>query len=331
MVEFVGQAGYLDVMTTLARTAWVYSPAFLEHNAGLSHPECPERLTAIVERLSRDGLLNEVLPLNFEPATEDELARAHTRRHLATIDKSAGRHLDPDTFCGNDTPRIARLAAGAVLQAAREVMRGHYVNCFCAVRPPGHHAPADRAMGFCYFNNVAVAAANIIHEQPDARVLIVDWDVHHGNGTQSIFYESDKVLYSSIHLYPFYPGTGAANETGRGLGKGFTINKPLWAGTGDVEFLDALESILSDTAAIMRPDLIIISAGFDAHRDDPLAFLNVTVDGFSAATRMVCEFAKATCGGKVVSVLEGGYSLQALADSVSAHVRVLLDYAKEMD
>jgi acetoin utilization deacetylase AcuC-like enzyme len=182
-------------------------------------------------------------------------------------------------------------------------------------------------MGFCYFNNVAVAAANIIRDLPESRVLILDWDVHHGNGTQAIFYETDRVLYSSVHQYPFYPGTGAASEQGRGPGKGYTINKPLRAGAGDQEFLDAISSILDETATLMRPDVVMISAGFDAHYDDPLANLEVTVDGFAEATRQVCKFAKDQCGGRIVSVLEGGYNLSALAESVSAHLQVLMDHA----
>lgn len=314
-------------MPKSAKTGWVYSPDFLKHNAGLAHPECPERLTAIVERLSHDRMLEQLSTLETEAATEDELVRVHTRRHIANMCVSEGKQIDPDTYCGPDTPRIARFAAGATLAATRSVMAGDIRNAFCAVRPPGHHAPPDRAMGFCYYNNIAVAAADVVFQFPDSQVLILDWDVHHGNGTQAIFYESDRVLYSSVHQYPFYPGTGAANEIGRGVGKGYTINKPQWAGSGDQEFLDAISSILDETATLIRPDVVMISAGFDAHRDDPLANLEVSVDGFVEASRRVCEFAKDQCQGRIVSVLEGGYNLSALADSVSAHIQVLMDYA----
>ncbi len=325
ILEFAKALHYLSPMRAPSRTAFAYSPEFLLHNAGLPHPECPDRLVTIVQRCSDAGLLERLSSVKLDPATDDELAQAHTRRHIAALAKSEGQHLDPDTYCGPGTPAIAHLAAGTALSAARAVMAEEAANAFCAVRPPGHHAPADRAMGFCFFNNIAVAAANVVAANPDTRVLILDWDAHHGNGTQAIFYESEKVLYSSLHQYPFYPGTGAATEAGRGRGKGFTINKPLPAGAGDDEFLDAVAAILDETAALMRPDLVMISAGFDAHRDDPLANLDVSVDGFVEATRRVCAFANDQCGGRIASVLEGGYNVGALADSVVVHLQVLMD------
>ena len=325
-MEFPGERSYLSHVERTLRTFWVYSPEFLNHNSGLSHPESPERLRSILDRLAKDGTLEHMALLNAAPASDDELALVHTRRHIDTIQKSGGRQLDPDTFCGRETPSIARLAAGSVLAVTRSVMAGEAANAVCLVRPPGHHATADRAMGFCYFNNVAVAAADVVKSRPASRVLILDWDVHHGNGTQAIFYESEKVLYASVHQYPFYPGTGAAGEIGRGTGRGFTVNKPLRAGAGDEEFLGAITEILDETATLMRPDCVFISAGFDAHRDDPLAGLNVSVDGFAEATRRVCAYADEHCGGKVISVLEGGYDTRALSESVSAHVQVLIDH-----
>ncbi len=314
-------------MRETVRTGWAYSPRFLEHNAEIPHPENPARLTAIVDRLSGDGLLACMKQVVFAPATDDELAKAHTRRYIASLAKSEGQQLDPDTYCGYGTPEIARLAAGAVLEAARLAIRGDVKRAFCAVRPPGHHAPADRAMGFCYLNSVAIAAANIVAENSHSRVMILDWDVHHGNGTQSIFYESSTVLYASVHQYPLYPGTGGVEEIGRGPGKGLTINRPLWMGLGDQEFLEAISAILDQAATIMKPDLLMISAGFDAHRDDPLAALNVSTEGFAEATRRACAFADQYCQGRIVSVLEGGYNLSALADSVAAHINALLDAA----
>lgn len=324
MVEFRAEYGYLRFMPSESRTGWVYSPRFLEHNAGLAHPECPERLAAIVERLKDDGVLARLRHLKISEATDDELARAHTRRHIAELAQCGGRQLDPDTYCGFETPEIARLAAGGVLEAARAVMKGEIANAFCAVRPPGHHATADRAMGFCYLNSVAVAAANIVAEYPESRIAILDWDVHHGNGTQAIFHESDRVLYGSVHQFPFYPGTGSVSEIGRGAGKGFTINKPLLAGAGDQEFLDSIGAILGE-AASMTPDLLMISAGFDAHVDDSLANLEVSAHGFAEATGRACAFAERFCNGRLVSVLEGGYNPRALADSVAAHITVLIE------
>ncbi len=278
-----------------------------------------------MDSLEASGLLSQLESIEFAPATTDELMLIHTRRYIERIDKSEDCQFDPETYAGRGTPAIARLAAGAVLHATRVVAAGRVRRSFCAVRPPGHHATADRAMGFCFYNNAAVAAADFIRENPDSRVLILDWDAHHGNGTQALFYETDRVLYASVHQYPFYPGTGAASETGRGVGRGFTINKPLTAGSGDSQFLDAIDAILDETNKLMRPDLIIVSAGFDAHSADPLANLEVTVDGFAEATRRVCEFAHAHCAGKIISALEGGYNTRALADSVTAHVQVLLD------
>lgn len=327
ILEFGPGTEYLCLVSTNKRSAWLYSDEFLKHDMGAAHPERPQRLIAIHERLVGIGILDRLTSLDFAPASDDELARVHTRRHISALAKSEGRQLDPDTFCGPGTPDIARLAAGATLAATRAVMNGDVRNAFCAVRPPGHHAPAERGMGFCFFNNIAVAAADVIASDPDSRVLILDWDVHHGNGTQAIFYESEKVLYSSLHQYPFYPGTGAASEMGRGDGKGFTINKPLSAGVGDNEFLDAIKAILDETTALIRPDLVMISAGFDAHADDPLANLKVTVDGFVEGTRRVCSYANDHCDGRIVSVLEGGYNVSALADCVAAHLEVLMNNA----
>ena len=309
-------------------TGFLFHPDYLRHNETLVHPESPARLAAIMERLTRDGLTAQLRPVMAVEADDSELRRVHTRRYLDLLAKSGGQQLDPDTYCGPDTPRIARLSAGGVLAACRAVMSGELANAFCAVRPPGHHAMADRAMGFCFLNNVAVAAAEIVANDPSATVLILDWDVHHGNGTQAIFYESASVLYASTHQYPFYPGTGAASEIGRASGKGYTINKPLRLGSGDRDFLDAISHIFEESAATIRPAMVIISAGFDAHRDDPLAMLEVSVDGFVEATRRVCDYASEVCGGRVLSVLEGGYNLTALADSVAAHVSILLDAGK---
>ncbi|HEX9751189.1 MAG TPA: histone deacetylase [candidate division Zixibacteria bacterium] len=308
-------------------TGWVFSDEFLRHNAGLAHPECPQRLAAIVGRIKDDHLMELLQSVNFGEASDAEIALAHDHHYISSLQEAEGTWWDADTFIGEDSPRIARLAAGGVLAATRAVWNGRVANAFCAVRPPGHHALRGQAMGFCLFNNVAVAAASTVVENPGAKVFILDWDAHHGNGTQAIFYDSADILYASVHQYPFYPGTGAADETGHGAGRGFTVNVPLPAGTGDRKFLDAIERTLFVHAAQFAPDIIILSAGFDAHTDDRLAGLCVSTSAFAAASRLVCECAREVCGGRVVSVLEGGYNLSALAESVSVHVRTLLEFA----
>ena len=308
-----------------SRTGLVFSQSFLDHNAALPHPESPARLRAILDKLETSGLLAHLVPVTFSPAKETEIGRVHTPPYLRVLEHSEERWLDPDTYVGRGSPQIARLAAGGVIAAVQAVWRGDLTNVFCAVRPPGHHALADRGMGFCLLNNIAIAAMDLLALESSARVLILDWDVHHGNGTQSIFYESGAVMYASVHQYPFYPGTGAADETGDGPGLGLTVNRPLPAGAGDTEFLAALDSILAGPAHRFDPDIVLVSAGFDAHQDDPLAQLEVSTEAFSASTRRVCDFARNLCGGRLVSVLEGGYNLTALSDSVAAHVRVLVE------
>jgi acetoin utilization deacetylase AcuC-like enzyme len=312
-------------------TGWVYQDSFLEHNAALPHPECPQRLEAITERLRSEGVLSQLRPIEFGPATAEDITRVHSASYLDLLDHTSDKYLDPDTYVGHGSPQIARLAAGGVLAAARLVWKGELANAFCAVRPPGHHALPGRAMGFCLLNNAAIAAAALIADVPDARVLILDWDVHHGNGTQAIFYESPQVLYASTHQYPFYPGSGAADETGRGAGEGSTVNVPLRAGSSDREFLGAIDLILNDHASRFAPQIILISAGFDAHHDDPLGGLAVGTSGFIEATRRVCSFADGICDGRIVSVLEGGYNLSALADSVLGHVTELAAWARKKE
>ena len=290
------------------------------------HPEGPARLTAVRRALEEARLWDRLVAIAPRPADEAVLLRVHTRPHVRSILGTAGTReavwFDGDTYASAGSAEAAVLAAGGVCAAADAVMSGQVRAAFAAVRPPGHHALANRAMGFCLFNNVAVAARHV-QAAGLRRILIADWDLHHGNGTQALFYEDPDVLYISTHQWPLYPGTGSAEETGKGRGEGTTRNYPLRPGSGDAEFLAALDDGLSH-AERFAPEFIFISAGFDAHRDDPLGGLRLTEEGFAEATHRVRRLADRTASGRVVSVLEGGYNLDALGRSVVAHVRALL-------
>jgi acetoin utilization deacetylase AcuC-like enzyme len=309
-------------------TGFVYDDAYLKHITGPGHPERPERLPAIVAQLKSAGLLEHLLRIQPRPAERAWITAVHTSEHLETLcqlyekgDRYAGTR---DTPIGASSYEVALLAAGGVLAAVDAVVAGEVRNAFCAVRPPGHHATPDRAMGFCLLNNVAIAARYIQQKHKLSRVLIVDWDVHHGNGTQDIFYEDPTVFYFSIHQYPFYPGSGRADERGAGAGVGWTLNVPLPAGSGDAEYEQAFSRQLIPAAHQFQPDFVLISAGFDAHQDDLLGSMQVTSEGFARLTTMVKQIADQHCHGRLVSVLEGGYDLTGLAASVTGHVRALM-------
>lgn len=305
----------------------LYHPTFLQHDAGAGHPERPERLRAIVEHLKTTDLWAGLAHVEPEPADERILRLVHPASYIDKIRRACQdgpTALDPDTVASPGSWEAAVRAVGAVTQAIDQVMAGTLAAAFCAVRPPGHHALADRAMGFCLFNNVAIGARYAQQRHQLRRILIVDWDVHHGNGTQEIFYEDSTVLYFSTHQAPFYPGTGMRRETGAGKGQGFSLNCPVTEGSGDEELIRAFEEVLLPAAAKFRPDLVLISAGFDAHRDDPLAGLQVTEAGYARLTALVLHIVKASCPGRLVSVLEGGYHLNALGCSVEAHLRALV-------
>jgi acetoin utilization deacetylase AcuC-like enzyme len=313
----------------LKPVAVVLDPLCLGHSNGPGHPESPARLAAI-QRLLDDFPLPGRGRLVFPPArdaTFEELALVHTAEYIRRIEATRGQELtvlDPDTSASAGSYAAALRAAGGVLASVEAVLGGEYAGAFAAVRPPGHHAEAARAMGFCLFNNAAVAARWALERRGLRRVLLVDWDVHHGNGSMHSFYESPEVLYFSVHQFPHYPGTGREEELGRGKGQGYTVNVPLPGGQGDVEYLTVFRELLRPLAMAYGPELILVSAGFDIHRDDPLADMMVTEAGFAGLTRVLAEVAGECCPGRLAFALEGGYDLPALASGVSAVLRTLL-------
>lgn len=311
------------------KTGLVYDAIYLKHDTGAGHPERPERLTAIVDRLAQKGLLTNLVTLKPAAASLEWLITVHSLAYVERVRKSCregnGFVDTPDAPASRDSYEAALHAVGGVQCAIDAVIEGRIRNAFCAVRPPGHHALRDKAMGFCLFNNVAVAAKYIQKKHQLGKVLIVDWDVHHGNGTQAVFYDDPTVLYFSTHQSPFYPGTGSAEEKGAGKGVGFTHNVPLAAGCGDDDYRRVFVEQLRSAAAAFKPDFVLISAGFDAAKDDLLGRMNVTPEGFASLTRIVKGIAQEYCHGRLVAVLEGGYNLESLAAAVEAHMRVLME------
>jgi len=303
---------------------FIYHPDYLKHDTGIGHPERPQRLRAVVNHLLTTELWKRLEHLQPSPAQRESLTSVHPEEYVAMIERrcNAGETvLDAgDTHACKDSFDVALLAAGGVLMGVDKVLSGELSSAFCAVRPPGHHAETSTVMGFCLFNNIAIGARYAQKKYGLERVAILDWDVHHGNGTQEIFYADDSVLYISLHQYPYYPGTGAATETGSGKGKGFTLNCPMAIGSGEKEYLEAFHSSIIPALNTFQPQLLMLSAGFDAHKDDPLAHMNLTEDSFAKMTKMMMHVASKHCGGKIVSVLEGGYNLDALALSVERHV-----------
>jgi acetoin utilization deacetylase AcuC-like enzyme len=301
----------------------LYDPIFEKHDPGQGHPESPERLEAVKKAI--DALKIEWSPIKAVTAGCDELRLIHTQEYIDYISglKVTGMmQLDIDTTISIHSKEAALKAAGGTAEAVRQVVNGRVERVFCAVRPPGHHAEADRAMGFCLFNNVAIGAAYALTQGLD-RVAIVDWDLHHGNGTQHAFYDCDRVLYISLHQSPYYPGTGFESEKGRGQGLGYTINIPMVAGSSDADYREAFAEIVIPALRNFQPELLFISAGFDAHREDHMGGLSLTTEYFGEMTRNLREIAEQFCKGRVISVLEGGYNLRVLEQCTAIHLKEL--------
>jgi acetoin utilization deacetylase AcuC-like enzyme/formylglycine-generating enzyme required for sulfatase activity len=309
------------------KTALVYDDIYLEHKTTPGHPETSQRLVEITNRLRASGLYPQLLKLTPKPVPSEWLTMVHSPEYIQRVKNSCENNMgyldSMDVPISTKSYEAALVAAGGVLSAIDAVVEKKAANAFCAVRPPGHHSLKDKAMGFCIFNNVAVGARYIQKKHNLSDILIVDWDVHHGNGTQATFYDDPSVLYFSTHQYPFYPGTGSEAEKGGGRGLNYTINVPLPIGSGDADYVKAFKEKLEPAALAFSPDFVLISAGFDAHKDDLLGGMKVTADGFAQLTQIVKDISEKCCQGRLVSVLEGGYGLEGLADSVEAHIRVL--------
>jgi acetoin utilization deacetylase AcuC-like enzyme len=307
----------------------IHTERFAEHQTPPGHPERPERAEVmdVVAARWRERGIDVVAP---PEATREQLARVHDDAYLNVIEKTAGRavKLDPDTYTSPESYEIALLAAGAAVDAVDRVMKGPHRAAMALVRPPGHHAERDRAMGFCLYNNVAVAAAHA-RANGVARIAVVDYDVHHGNGTQHIFESDPSVLYVSTHQYPYYPGTGAAREVGSEAGRGFTVNLPLEVGAVDDDYRLVFDEVVLPVLRQFAPELLIVSAGFDAHERDPLGGMRVTTPAFGAMTMALRAVAEEYCHGRIVCVTEGGYDLHALAASIDAVVQTLSDAASD--
>ncbi len=304
----------------------LYDAIFLEHET-VGHPESKERLQSVWTHLRETGLDQECTSSSWQPATIEQLTRVHDLGYVQAVKlfaESGGGRIEADTIVSPLSHHVATQASGAVCHAVERVVNGLQANALCLVRPPGHHARPANAMGFCLFNHIAVGARHAIDELGLNRVLIVDWDVHHGNGTQESFYEDEQIGFLSIHRFPFYPGTGDANETGSGAGLGTTMNVAVEFGTTREIYLTAFQVALEDLAKKVRPELILISAGFDAHRSDPIGSLGLEVEDFAELTRLVRAVADEYCGGRIVSMLEGGYNPNVLPHCVDAHIKGLL-------
>ncbi len=314
----------------MRKTGFLYDERFLLHSTGPNHPESPERLLAALRGLQEAGLLPHLIPIKTKPAPLKWIEAVHAPKHIMRFEEACmlelGEYEHSDNIICKETYDVALLAVGGVLEAVRMLMQGEIDNAFCAIRPPGHHAEMAKALGFCYFNNVAIAARNLQREWGVGKVAIVDFDVHHGNGTQHIFEYDPTVLFYSIHEHPTFcfPGTGREFERGYDEGLGFTVNSPVLPGQGDQEYKECIERDMLPALESFKPEVILVSAGFDAHKDDDMADIYLSTDCFSWIMQTIMDAADAYAGGRVISVLEGGYCLERLPELIANHVRILL-------
>jgi acetoin utilization deacetylase AcuC-like enzyme len=316
-----------QVQVYVMKVGLIYDPIYLEHETG-DHEENPARLVEIISLLERSALMAQCEAISPRPASLEELTLAHTSSHVSHIKSFAekgGGWLTVDTVMSSASYEVALYAVGGTLSGVDAVMEGEVDCAFALVRPPGHHATPQQAMGFCLFNNIAIAAKYALQRYNLERILIVDFDVHHGNGTQIAFYDDPRVLYFSVHEYPFYPGTGSIDENGHSEGKGTTVNVPLPAWSGDAEYIRVFDEILIPVARRYKPKLILVSAGYDAHWADNMSLMQVSVSAFTTMMEKIKELAQELCHGRMVAALEGGYHLQALSYSIKAAFDVLLE------
>jgi len=315
----------------MRRTGYVYDERYLRHDPGTWHPERPDRLKAIQRNLQESGLVELMAPIQPYPAPLEWVERLHDPNYIRRFKEACEKGLSifevQDCGICQESYEIALLAAGGVMAAVDAVVGGQVDNAFCAVRPPGHHAERDRALGFCFFNNVALGALYLLENFGLERVAIIDWDVHHGNGTQHLFEADPRVFYLSLHEDPqyCYPGTGYRRETGKGPGQGFTLNLPFPPRSGDEEYLEVFRKEGLPRLMEFAPHLVMISAGFDAHQNDPLAHMNLSREAYRQMTRLLLDLAKESAAGRLITVLEGGYNLEVLEECTEDHVRLLLD------
>lgn len=313
----------------MGRLAYLYNELFEAHKPGNGHPESPQRLTHLNTFLTKQGFFNRAERLDSEAAKLEQLQLIHTKAYIDFVDEYRGTEravLDGgDTLISAHSVDAALLAAGTGIKAVDLLLDEQYDKVFAAVRPPGHHAQPGSAMGFCVFNNIAVCAAYALSRNV-SRILIVDWDVHHGNGTQEAFYGNNQVFYLSLHQAPFYPMTGSASETGKDAGLGYTMNIPIGYGQDDQIYVREFGDALTQIEINFKPELVLVSAGFDAHRDDPIGGMRVSDEGFYKLTEMISRFSQRHANGRIISFLEGGYDLQALSRSVYKHLTCLLKH-----